>query len=266
MEFLFSIVGHRLTIGMRGIVDHTFKLAHEVHKLLKANDHISEIVFVLRKVDKVDKKGVDVWVKEVRDVIEKGYTVTLIECPKELLEPLLKTNKDMPKALRSFLVPYYCESCQEEFSQLINTNSVMLSFSAYSKPTCPKCKKRLKLDITEDEVERITSLLPIKDAYSEKRKYPRFDASLYNIKMKGTRKTDSEEAYFELVNFSEIGLCMVGKRCFEPGDIISVAIFHKGKNVYAEGTVVWRSVDQDGNCFHGLSLSTREVFYLLIKE
>jgi hypothetical protein len=266
MEFLFSIVGHRLTIGMRGIVDHTFKLAHEIHKLLKANDNITEIVFVLRKVDKVDKKGVEVWVKEVKDVIEKGYTVTLIECPKELLEPLLKADKNMPKALRSFLVPYYCESCQEEFPQLINTNSLMLSFAAYSMPSCPKCKKRLKLDITDDEIERITSLLPIKDAYSDKRKYPRFDASVYKIRVKAVRRGDSEEGYFELVNFSEIGLCIAGKMCFEPGDLISIHLTHKKKSVSADGSVVWRSLDQDGNCFHGISLSSRDIFYLLIKE
>lgn len=266
MEFLFSIVGHRLTIGMRGIVDHTFKLAHEIHKLLKSNDSISEIVFVLRKVDKVDKKGVAVWLKEVKDIMDKGYTVTLIECPKELLEPLLKGDKNMPKALRSFLVPYYCEACQEEFPQLINTNSVMLSFSAYSKPNCPKCGKRLKLDITEDEIDRISSLLPIKDAYSDKRKYPRFDASLYNIKIKALKKGESEGTYFELVNFSEVGLCMVGKRCFEPGDLVDLELTHKGKSVSVEGSIIWRSLDQDNNCFHGVSLSSRDIFYLLIKE
>lgn len=265
MEFLFSIVGHRLTIGLRGVIDANFKLSNEIYNLFKCNENISEIVFVLRKVEKFDPKGIEAWKQEVKKITEKGYTLTLIECPRPLLEPLLK-DKQSPKVLRSFVVPYYCANCNEEFPQLINTNSMALSFSSYSKPNCPICGKRLSLDITEDEVERITSLLPIKDTYSDKRKYPRFDASLYNLKAKVVRKKDNEEAYFDLVNFSEAGICMVGKRAFEPGDAIRIDVTHRGKRVAVDGTVVWHSMEGKTDHFHGVSLTSKDLFYLLIKE
>jgi hypothetical protein len=265
MEFLFSIVGHRLTIALRGVIDGSFKLTNEIGKLLKDNENISEIVFVLRKVEKFDEKGIEAWSTEIKKVTDKGYTLTLIECPRLLLEPLLK-DKRSPKILRSFVVPYYCAGCNEEFPQLINTNSMSLSFSAYSRPNCPLCGKRLSLDITEDEIERITSLLPIKDTYSDKRKYPRFDAAHHKIKARVIRKKDSEEAYFDLVNFSEAGICLVGRRKFDPGESIKIEISHKGKRVTAEGTVVWHSMEGKTDYFHGISLTSKEIFYLLIKE
>ncbi|MEI6079010.1 MAG: PilZ domain-containing protein [bacterium] len=265
MEFLFSIVAHRLTIGLRGVIDGSFRITNEIWKLLEDNENISEIVFVLRKVENFDEKGVEAWISEVKKVTDKGYTLTLIECPRPLLEPLLK-DKRSPKVLRSFIVTYYCSNCNEEFPQLINTNSMSLSFAAYSKPTCPICGSRLSLDITEDEIERITSLLPIKDTYSDKRKYPRFDASLYKLKAKVIRKKDNEEAYFDLVNFSEAGICIVGRKCFEPGDSIKVEVVHKGKRAVVEGTIVWHSLEGKTDCFHGVSLSSKDIFYLLIKE
>ena len=265
MEFLFSIVAHRLTIGLRGVIDANFKLTNEIWTLLKDNENISEVVFVLRKVEKFDSKGVDAWTNEIKKITDKGYILTLIECPKPLLHPVL-TDKKSHKVLRSFVVTYYCPDCNAEFPQLINTNTMSLSFSAYSRPSCPQCNKRLNLDITEDEIERLMSLLPIKDTYSDKRKYPRFDASLYKLKARVVRKKDNEEAFFELVNFSEAGICIVGKKCFEPGDAIRIDIVHKGKRASVDGIVAWHSTEGKSDCFHGVMLMTKDIFYLLIKE
>lgn len=265
MEFLFSIIGHRLTIGLRGVIDANFKLGSEIWKLLKDNENISEVVIVLRKVSSFDQKGIGSWTSEIKKITEKGYTLTLIECPRPLLDPVLRDDKSH-KVLRSFVVTYYCNSCNEEFPQLINTNSMSLSFSSYSKPSCPICNKRLNIDITEDEIERLNSLLPIKDTYSDKRKYPRFDATLYKVKARITRKKDNEEGLFELVNFSEAGICISGRKCFEPGDSIKVEINHKGKKIVLDGTIVWHSVEGKADCFHGISLVSKDIFYLLIKE
>ncbi|MCX6113413.1 MAG: PilZ domain-containing protein [Proteobacteria bacterium] len=265
MEFIFSILTHRLSIGLRVIIDGNFKLTDEIWKILKDNENISEIVFILRKVDKFDEKGIKAWTEEVKKIADKGYTLTLIECPRPLLTPILK-DKRSHKVLRSFVVTYYCSNCNEEFPQLINTNSMSLSFTAYSKPSCPVCNKRLNIDMTEDEIERIASLLPIKDTYSDKRKYPRFDATVYKLKAKVIRKKDNEEAFFDLINFSEVGICIVGKRFFEPGDSIRIEVVYKGKRVNVDGTVVWHSMEKNLECFHGVLLTSKDIFYLLIKE
>lgn len=63
MEFLFSIVGHRFTIGLKGVIDATFKLNTEIYKILQESGNISEVVFVLRKVEDIDKEGVKAWKK-----------------------------------------------------------------------------------------------------------------------------------------------------------------------------------------------------------
>ena len=259
MEFLFSIVGHRFTIGLKGIINASFKLTNEVHKILQDNKNISEIVFVLRKVESIDKDGVKAWDKEIQKLEEYGCALTFIECPKSLLEV------GAMRSVRSFVIPYYCETCNEEFPQLINTNSAALSFTAYSKPNCPVCSKRLSLDITEDEVERITSLLPITDAHSDKRKYPRFDVSVDNLKVILVRKNDEKSISAAMINFSEAGLCVAGRSHFEPGDNVTVEFAHKGHKVSIDGTIIWFSIEGDSEYMMGLSLWSKDIFNLLIK-
>jgi hypothetical protein len=259
MEFLFSIVGHRFTIGLKGIINGSFKLTNEVHNILQSNKNISEIVFVLRKVESIDKDGVKAWDKEIKKLADYGCSLTFIECPKELLEV------SSMKSIRSFVIPYYCDSCNAEFPQLINTNSASLSFTAYSKPNCPNCNKRLSLDITEDEVERITSLLPIKDAHSDKRKYPRFDVSVYGLKVVLVRKDDERSISAVTINFSEAGLCVAGREHFEPGDNITVDLTYKGTKVSIDGNVIWFSMEGDSEYMMGLSLWSKDIFNLLIK-
>ena len=267
MEFLFSVVGHRFTIGLKGVVDRAFKLSPEIYKILQESDRISEVIFVLRKVESIDKNGIKIWEEEIKKLADKNYSLTFIECPKVLLEVLLKKEKSgsSTRAIRSFIVPYYCKSCNEEFPQLINTNSMTLSFASYSKPNCPQCDKRLSLDITEEEVERITSLLPLTDSYSEKRKYPRFDVSVYNMKAIVTRKKDNKSHPLAIVNFSEAGLCLAGRDHFEPGDNVTIVITHKGNRASVEGTVAWYSMEGESEYMMGVSFWSKDIFNLLIK-
>ncbi len=265
MEFLFSIVGNRFTIGLNGAIDAHFKLTTELHKMLKDNDNISEIVFVLRKVNEISDEGVKVWFKEISKLVESGYVLTFIECPNQLLDPILKMDKGTARAIRSFVVTYYCFSCNEEFPQLINTSSMTLSFNSYSKPHCPLCDKKLSLDITEDEVERITSLLPVIDSYRERRKYPRFDVSAGHFKLSITRKSDGDVHTFGVVNFSEAGMCVRGKHFFIPGESITVEFAKKGHKIVTDGAVVWYSVEADSEYLMGISMWSKDLFTALIK-
>lgn len=265
MEFLFSIVGNRFTISLNGAIDNHFKLADELHKILKDNDNISEVVFVMRKVSGITDDGVKAWYKEIKELAEKGYVLTFIECPNQLLEPILKMDKGTARAIRSFVVTYYCSSCNEEFPQLVNTSSMTLSFNSYSKPHCPLCNKKLSLDITEDEIDRITSLLPVIDSYRERRKYPRFDVSAGKFKVSITRKSDGEVRTFAIVNFSEAGLCLRGKHFFTPGDNIAMEFSHKGHKVVTDGVVVWYSMETESDYLLGVSTWTKDLFNILIK-
>lgn len=265
MEFLFSIVGNRFTISLNGSIDGHFKLTDELHKILKDNDHISEIVFVLRKVNGITDDGVNAWYREVKKLAENGYVLTFIECPNQLLQPILKMDKGTARAIRSFVITYYCATCNEEFPQLINTSSMTLSFNSYSKPHCPICDKKLSLDITDDEVERITSLLPVIDSYRERRKYPRFDVSTANFKVSVTRKSDNDTRTFGIVNFSEAGICVRGKNFFTPGDNVSIEFSHKKHKVSIDGVVVWYSMEANSEYLTGISMWSKDLFNVLIK-
>jgi len=262
MEFLFSMVGHRFTIGLRGIIDSNFKLTDEIHKILKDNENISEIIFVLRKVESITPDGIKAWIREIKTLADKNYTLTFIECPKELIEAV---SFKAAKSIKSFIVTYYCSKCNEEYPQLINTNSVTVSFNSYTKPTCPSCNTRLSLDFTEDEVERITSLLPIHDSYNDKRKYPRFDVTAYNYKITATRKSDNKSYVFNAINFSEAGLCVSGRHHFAPGDNISVEFSHKKRKADVDGVVIWSSKESENEYLMGLSLWSKDIFNILIK-
>ena len=61
-------------------------------------------------------------------------------------------------------------------------------------------------------------------------------------------------------------MCVVGKRALAPGDSIKLEITHKGKRVAIDGTIVWHSMEGKEDHFHGVSLASKDLFYLLIKE
>jgi hypothetical protein len=264
MEFLTNIIGQRLTIGLRGKLDKNFKISKDVWDMLNT-PAVTEIVFVLRKVEEVLPDSIDVWIGEIGKISEKGYDLTFIECPKSLVEPIVLKGKNFNlKSLRSFVIPYYCDGCNEEYPQLINTSSLALSFSSYSKPMCPNCGKHLSLDITEDELERIASLLPSSDLYSDKRKYPRFDVSSYNINV--DVYVDSKNYRFKLVNFSEIGVALSGTEDIEAGTTVTIEIEKAyGEKIVSKGLVVWHSIDVPPNKMLGVSLESRDIFKKLIK-
>ncbi|MBN1114572.1 MAG: PilZ domain-containing protein [Oligoflexia bacterium] len=266
MDFLTTFVAHRFTIGIRGKIESDFKFPDTVWKSLEENPAISEVVLVLRKIEGYDQGGIDAWQDQVNLISEKGFDLTFIECPKNLLEPLMKNRKQIfSRNIRSFIVPYYCSTCNEEFPQLINTSSISLSFATYSKPNCPTCEKQLTLDITEDEIQRIASLLPVEsDSYEDKRRYPRFDVSTQNIRAVLSRGNFVYD--FKVINFSEAGICIYGSFSMEISGDLEVEITYNNRKISSTGTVAWFSKETETDYFIGISLENNDIYRLLIKS
>jgi hypothetical protein len=263
METSFSKVGTKLIISLRGKIDSDFKLPEDVLNLLKEDNTIFEIVFVLRKLKDFDAKGLKLWKKQVLEFIKNNYTVTFIESLRTLIEPIMEIEESNVK-IRSFLVPYFCDDCNEEYQQIIDTSSLSMSFSSYSKPLCPVCGKRLSIDITENEIEKIKDLLPATEGYSDKRKYPRFDMAAYSIKVKV--KTEKGIQICKLINFSEIGLCISCDELLPLNVKIDFEIEDRGKKAKTSGEIVWFSKEEDRRYLMGVSTENRDLFFLLIKS
>lgn len=263
METSFSKVGTKLVISLRGKIDSDFKLSEEILSLLKEDSSISEIVFVLRKLKEFDSKGLELWKKQILSFAKNNYIITFIESPRALIEPIMEIEESNLK-FRSFVVPYFCDDCNEEYQQIIDTSSLSMSFGSYSKPLCPVCKKKLSIDITENEIEKIKSLMPTTEGYSNKRQYPRFDMAAYDIKVKV--KTEKGIQICKLVNFSEIGLCVSCDELLPLNIKVDFEIEDRGKKAKTSGEIVWYSKEDNNRYLMGVSTETRDLFFLLIKS
>jgi hypothetical protein len=261
-EFYQNIVGNRLSIGIKGKIDDDFELNEDIYKLLEDNKNISELVFILRKVSSFSETGLKKWFSELKTLNDKSYKLTFLECPASLSKRINEASVTFNiKNIKSFAIPYYCEECNDDYYQIINTNSAAISFSAYASPLCSNCKKKLNLDITEDDIDQIISLSPSKESYSDKRKYPRFDISGQNIKVSIIYKEQENEAL--VINFSEAGLCLQSTSEIRPGEHIRIESNIK-KKVLANGSVVWSSTEAKYYTY-GISLHGSDIYKQLIK-
>lgn len=261
MDFIFNDVGHRLVIALKGVLEEDFKISDAIYKFLNLNKHISEIVFVLRKLEGYTEPGIKSWLGEISKLAEDNYLLTFIECPREIVEPLFLHSE---LQLKSFIVPYYCDNCSEEYQQIIDTNSLSMSFASYTKPLCPSCNKQLNIDITENEIEKLLSVLPVEVKFNEHRKYSRFNAVVYNIKVKVSSEKGSN--IYMLINFSEVGLCIAGDKLLPLNMDLDFEVDYKGKKTKVKGSVVWYYKENNYKYFMGVSLENREIFYALINS
>ena len=263
MGYIFSALGRKLTIGIKGVIDKNLKFGEDILDELKNNQRISEIVLVMRHVTDIKKEGLIQLMTQLNELGERGLELTFLELPKQFFDIFMEqTRKLRSKHIRSFYLPFYCDSCNEEYPQLINTSSMLLSFQSYTKPKCPACNKQLAIDITEEEIQKI-SLLPVDDAYKDKRKYPRFDVSAHDIHVNITINDKSED--FELVNFSEGGVCVIGPNLIEGGVNLVLELTYKGKKYSSSGTAVWHSHQGKDLYYIGLALDGNEIYKVLYK-
>lgn len=265
MSYIFSALGRKLTIGIKGVIDENLVFGQDILDEISNNERISELVIVMRHVTNITKEGLNNIMTQLNKFGEQGLELTFLELPKGFFDIFMEhTRKLRSKHIRSFYLPFYCDSCNEEYPQLINTSSMLLSFQSYTKPRCPVCTKQLTIDITEDEIQKILSLLPVEESYKDKRQFPRFDVSAHNIAVTIVRE-DHKEEIFEIVNFSEGGVCLIGNKFVVGGENITLKLNYKGNNLSSTGTAVWHSAQGKELFYTGISLDTKEIYKILYK-
>ena len=265
MSYIFSALGRKLTIGIKGTINKDLVFGKDILEELKHNERISELVIVMRHVTGMTKEGLTQMMSQLNDFGEQGLELTFLELPKQFFETFMEqTRKLRSKHIRSFYLPFYCDSCNEEYPQLINTSSMLLSFQSYTKPGCPACNKQLTIDITEEEIQKILSLLPVEEVYKDKRQFPRFDVSAHDIAVTVVRE-DKKEEIFLIVNFSEGGVCLIGNKFIVGGENVTLKLNHKGHNISSTGTAIWHSAQGKELFYTGVSLDNKEVYKILYK-
>lgn len=263
MKFNFSTSVQRLSVALNGLIDADFKFDKELEKIINENKTISEIVFILRKLSFDKEENLNLLLNDLKKLSDKNFEITIIECPKNILDYLIKNHsKQNIKTIRSFMIPYYCNSCNEEKNQLVNTSCLSLSFNSYKKPLCPTCNKQLTLDITEEEILKIANMLPELDKISDKRNYPRYDISSYDLFLEILY--NNTKTKFKILNFSQDGVCVSGSEILSPGITVEY-IFNSGfGNHSSKATVVWYSADKILNFTYGLFLEEDALYKLLM--
>jgi len=263
MLFHISKNAHRLSIALDGLIDLNFKFNDEIINILNSDESIAELIFILRKLRYKEETDIDILLNELKKIADKNFEITIIECPKNILDYLIKNHaKANIKTIRSFMIPYYCNSCNEEKHQLINTSCLTLSFNAYKKPLCPACNKQLSLDITDTELLNIAKMLPVLDKISDKRNFPRYEIESYNLFLE--IYLDNKIEKFKILNFSQEGLSISGDIAILPGTTFTYVFKHHGKEIKSSGTVVWYSSDSNFKFIHGVNLEDKELYGVLM--
>ena len=262
MKFYYSISAQRFTIAIDGVVNPDFKFDEKINNILVNDSGISEIIFILRKTSYKEENDLKLFLNELKKLSLNNYEITLIECPKNILGYLIKNHsKESMKTIRSFMIPYYCDSCNEEKHQLINTSCLSLSFNAYKKPLCPTCNKHLSLDITDEEIKKIANMLPELDSISDKRIYPRYEISSYDLYFELTKSNEK----YKILNFSQDGVSISGPKAIIAGTVFDFDFTCKSGKISSKGTVVWNSADQDSNFIHGVTVEDNLLYQLLMQ-
>lgn len=81
-------------------------------------DFTQEVIVDLGEVSHINSTGIKHWVKWISDIENKydHLTMSLVNCPKAIVDQVNMVDGFLPKnsIVRSFQVPFYCESCEAD--------------------------------------------------------------------------------------------------------------------------------------------------------
>jgi len=112
----------------------------------------NEIFFDLEKITLINSCGTRNWARWVR-TFPANLVVVFVNCPRVFIDQANIFNGFFPKAfaIKSFFVPYFCESCK-------NASNVLLTIGKEVTPShiefpeakvCETCQGRAEIDVIE---------------------------------------------------------------------------------------------------------------------
>jgi hypothetical protein len=114
----------------------------------------------LSGINRINSLGVRNWCIFVRDAEAAGLALTFERCSPVIVEQISMISNffGARSQVASLLVPYFCEACSTEHTQLIErTPNAPISVPPMN--TCPKCGKQAAVDEPENMYESLTKSL-----------------------------------------------------------------------------------------------------------
>ena len=111
-----------------------------------------KIVIDLSKLTTMNSYGIALWCRFLQ-TIASNRDVSLIHCPRIFVDAANMVNAVTQGAsIRSFMVPFYCKSCDMTKDCFVNNISQMSHLSKASMHlSCDKCKKEMTPDCELDD-------------------------------------------------------------------------------------------------------------------
>jgi ABC-type transporter Mla MlaB component len=105
----------------------------------------------LSGIERMNSLGVRAWCHFVRDAETAGVALTFERCSPVIVEQIAMISNffGARSQVASLLVPYYCEACGTEHTQLIE-RSPGAAMAVPPQNTCPKCGKPAVIDEPEN--------------------------------------------------------------------------------------------------------------------
>ncbi len=123
----------------------------------------TEITFDLAGITSVNSCGVRTWIQLIREITQKAH-LRLENCTVSIVDQFNLIPQTLGAAeVTSFFAPYYCATCDEEVTHLIETADHWATLSTGAAPAIKHhCGTNLEFDALEDvyfnQIDKFTKL------------------------------------------------------------------------------------------------------------
>jgi len=124
--------GSRKVLYLSGVIDESADLG--------PISHITEPVSInMREIRRINSFGVRAWIDHIRQV-PHDVKLTFVECPPPVIDQCNMVGGFLGHGvLESFYAPMVCEECDEQQSQLFQTEACRSNGGRLPATPCPRC-------------------------------------------------------------------------------------------------------------------------------
>lgn len=134
----------KLILYLTGIIDENADLA----PLLDVKDSVE---INLKDIRRINSFGVRAWIDHIRQ-IPQGVSLTFVECPPPVIDQCNMVTGFLGHGeLKSFYAPMLCEECDEQQSQLFETEVCRRNGGKLPSTPCPRCGRDMEVDDLEEQ-------------------------------------------------------------------------------------------------------------------
>lgn len=123
--------------------------------------NISDIALDFGDINYINSAGVRLWIKWMWQFEKENskMSFSIRRCPSRIARQIRAVSSFVPKTtiIKSFLVPYECDSCSNTLEKLFNiepglrTSLQNLTKALNENVICPKCNSKMELDAMPED-------------------------------------------------------------------------------------------------------------------